>query len=182
MKTGVELIAIERQEQIEKHGWNLNHDADYGNGELIAAAQFCLNVENYNLWPWHDSGVGTYFYNKIINKPYEQRVIIAGAFCAAELDRLNDIQGFVFDIELLSNIVLSYTQALNAISECDNIEIAKSIVLRTFETKQAHPVLFTESQLIKKINEVRDRLIVCVQNDPDNAIKNMYELDLSKYE
>ena len=32
-KSGIELIAIERQEQIEKHGWNIAVDVDYTNEE-----------------------------------------------------------------------------------------------------------------------------------------------------
>ena len=89
--TGIELIAQERVEQIEKHGWDLQHDEDYGQGELLMAAQFCLNVNNDMLWPWHDGtdGIGTYFFNKILAKTPTERIIIAGAFCAAELDRLN---------------------------------------------------------------------------------------------
>lgn len=88
MKTGIELIAQERAEQIEKHGWDLSHDADYANGELRRAAIFCLTLYEQD-WPWHDGGIGTHFYNKIIEKSYEQRLVVAGAFCAAELDRLN---------------------------------------------------------------------------------------------
>jgi hypothetical protein len=88
--TGVELIAKERAEQIEKHGWDLSNDDDYAQGELLMAAQFCLNVNNDLLWPWHDGpdGIGTYFFKKIRAKIPTERIIIAGAFCAAELDRL----------------------------------------------------------------------------------------------
>jgi hypothetical protein len=89
MTTGIKLIAIERQEQIEKHGWDLSYDKDYGQGELLMAAQFCLNVNNYLLWPWHDGAVGTHFFNKIKSKTPIERIVIAGAFCAAELDRIN---------------------------------------------------------------------------------------------
>lgn len=105
MKSGIELIATERQEQIEKHGWNLKRDADYAKGELIRAAQFCLNTASHHLWPWHDNGVGTHFYNKIISKDYERRIIIAGAFCAAELDRLNGVETFEFNTVLLRSLL-----------------------------------------------------------------------------
>ena len=88
MKTGIELIAIERQEQIEKHGWDLTRDQDYKNGELSDAAVFCLTLDD-KIWPWNDEGIGTYFKRKIEAKSYQERVIISGAFCAAELDRLS---------------------------------------------------------------------------------------------
>jgi hypothetical protein len=89
--TGIELIAIERKEQIEKHGWDLTRDEDYKSGELVQAAIFCLNPTNSVLWPWHDNGIGTHFYHKILGKTDQQRIVIAGAFCAAELDRLQYI-------------------------------------------------------------------------------------------
>lgn len=37
-KTGVELIAEERQRQIEIEGWSAEHDAKHDEGELIGAA------------------------------------------------------------------------------------------------------------------------------------------------
>jgi len=36
--TGAELIAIERREQIEKHGYTLEHDLEYDTGQLLAFA------------------------------------------------------------------------------------------------------------------------------------------------
>lgn len=92
MKTGIELIDKERQEQVEKHGWDLNHDQDYGANELSRAARFCLSPQDKSLWPWRDGDIGTYFMEKIISKNYEQRLIICGAFCAAELDRINKVE------------------------------------------------------------------------------------------
>lgn len=38
MKSGVEMIAEERQRQIEVEKWDLKHDADYDHGQLIGAA------------------------------------------------------------------------------------------------------------------------------------------------
>jgi len=83
MKTGIELIAIERQEQIEKHGWDLENDKDYGDGELIKAAMFAINPKMFE-WPsyWTEE-----FRNKILNKEPIERFKIAGALIAAEIDR-----------------------------------------------------------------------------------------------
>jgi hypothetical protein len=82
---GIELIAIERQEQIEKHGFDVENDMFYDDKELIEAAQFALDPD-YGTWPceW-----ALHFKTKIENKSYKDRLIVAGAFIAAELDRLN---------------------------------------------------------------------------------------------
>jgi len=84
MKTGIELIAQERQEQIEKHGWDLKSDQDYSKNELIKAALFCLNSNNFE-WPfyWDEK-----FRNKILDKDKIGQLKVAGAFIAAEIDRL----------------------------------------------------------------------------------------------
>ena len=38
IKTGVELIAAERQRQIEVEGWTVEHDAEHKEGEISMAA------------------------------------------------------------------------------------------------------------------------------------------------
>ena len=46
---GAQSIAIERYEQIVKHGFSLETDAEfYENEELLQAARFCLGVDG---WP-----------------------------------------------------------------------------------------------------------------------------------
>jgi hypothetical protein len=91
MKTGVELIAEERQEQIEKHGFDVNRDVQINDsGELTAAALFVLTGEdNYYPSSWEE-----WFRNKLVSKtastpnPEIERLKIAGALLAAEIDRL----------------------------------------------------------------------------------------------
>ncbi len=85
MKTGIELISQERQEQIEKHGFDVKRDSDYSKNELVKAAMFCVNPELFE-WPyyWHSS-----FRDKILAKTRKERLVIAGALIAAELDRMN---------------------------------------------------------------------------------------------
>lgn len=47
MKSGIELIAEERQRQIDVEKWDYKHDEDYKNGELIgAAACYAANAIN----------------------------------------------------------------------------------------------------------------------------------------
>lgn len=38
MKTGIELIAEERQRQITEEGWTPEHDINHTNGQLASAA------------------------------------------------------------------------------------------------------------------------------------------------
>ena len=97
MKTGIELIKKEREEQIHKHGFSLQKDAEfYKNGELMQASDFCLeqarikagiiNVERIK-WP---DGWGEYFEQKIRNKSVIDQLTVCGAFILAEKDRTND--------------------------------------------------------------------------------------------
>ncbi|WP_373400076.1 hypothetical protein V8V91_10940 [Algoriphagus halophilus] len=61
MKTGIELIAEERQRQIEKEGWTSEHDAKHKNGELAHAAATYAMTDLYgdyvpNTWPFEKAG------------------------------------------------------------------------------------------------------------------------------
>jgi len=58
---GIERIAAERQRQIEREGWTLEHDDEHRNGEMAAAAAcYALTVIPHwareqaiaNFWPW----------------------------------------------------------------------------------------------------------------------------------
>lgn len=85
--TGIELIAKERQEQIEKHGFNSSHDSEYLSGELITAAEFALHpMTKDQPWPFRENA----FKSRIQAKNKIDRLIIAGAFIAAEIDRLKN--------------------------------------------------------------------------------------------
>jgi len=88
-KTGIELIAEERQRQIEEEGWTAEHDAEHKEGEMAVAAA-CYAYPNYDedwavqsqlQWPWE----------KHWWKPSGDRkrdLAKAGALIAAEIDRL----------------------------------------------------------------------------------------------
>ena len=94
MESGIELIAIERQEQIEKHGWDANHDDDHFGGALLkAAATLCANGTDVIVqdpdgeWgtgddPWGLESKLDGDKNKI------HRLKVAGALIAAEIDRI----------------------------------------------------------------------------------------------
>lgn len=97
---GVELIAEERQRQIEEEGWSPGHDDTHSDGSMaLAAACYCVGPENvapnhgsdfskkrYRLkWPWDDRW----------HKPKDRvrDLVRAGALIAAEIDRIQRLEG-----------------------------------------------------------------------------------------
>lgn len=85
MKTGIELIAQERQEQIEKHGFTVDSDIQYEAQELLWAAQYCLTGFIAH-WP---SGWSIQLRDKIAGKSQVERLAVSGAFIAAHIDLIN---------------------------------------------------------------------------------------------
>lgn len=95
MKTGIELIAEERQEQIYKHGFSLQADAEfYKNKELKQAGEYCLMLAEFpgyvgkNLF-WPESW-DKHFMFKIHAKAQVDKLIVAGALLMAENERRGD--------------------------------------------------------------------------------------------
>ncbi len=92
-KTGIELIAQEREEQIEKHGRSINKDVIENSLYQLseAAKKLISGVDVPREWiaPIRWSGP---IWRKMIKKSYKDRLIIAGALIAAEIDRLNSIE------------------------------------------------------------------------------------------
>jgi len=87
MKSGIELIAEERQRQIAVEGWTPEHDDTHVKGELASAAVAYVKISqrgiviDWTLWPWS--------YNRW--KPSKDPIrnfVKAGALIAAEIDRL----------------------------------------------------------------------------------------------
>lgn len=108
MKTGIELIAEERQRQIEVEGWTPEHDAEHEKEEIALAAACYVTPSNNleyksegffgserdfkvpKLWPWDDE-----WYKPALDDGKESRIRElqkAGALIAAEIDRLNNIK------------------------------------------------------------------------------------------
>lgn len=95
MKTGIELITEERQKQISKHGKTPEHDLEYNKHyQLCAAIAMLANVEigyfdkndamdNYCPDGWDES-----WWENLLSKNYEEKMIIIGALAAGELDRI----------------------------------------------------------------------------------------------
>lgn len=95
MSKGVELIAAERQRQIEVEGYDAKHDEDWVEGELAIAAACYAVAGTEHIRVIEDNGVG-HFDAWPFGGQYDKRqahdeircLIIAGALIAAEIDRL----------------------------------------------------------------------------------------------
>lgn len=89
--SGAMDIMIERNEQIAKHGYTLDYDKSMNNiGQLPYVAKVLLDevispIQNLLSPP---KGWSQESWKKLILKPYRKRLVIAGAFIAAEIDRL----------------------------------------------------------------------------------------------
>ena len=95
METGIELIRKEREEQILKHGRTTELDIQANKRMQLADAAAVLATpligtprKRLSLMPsdWDDT-----IALKMCSKSYKERLILAGALLAAELDRLNAI-------------------------------------------------------------------------------------------
>ena len=104
MKTGIELIAEERQRQIEAEGWTAEHDAEHDQGELAAAAACYAFTpfmkdeirEGYKVPPtpmWPEFWLAKYW--KPTPNDRIRELQKAGALIAAEIDRLQVLKEVV---------------------------------------------------------------------------------------
>jgi hypothetical protein len=90
--TGIELIAQERRQQIEKHGRTIEKDVDQNDdNQLSMGALMLLSVD-------YEEGIDSASFPQgwdhdicqhMIGKTYKERLIIAGALIAAEIDRIS---------------------------------------------------------------------------------------------
>ena len=86
--TGIDLISKERKEQLTKHHRSIIKDVqDNCNGQLRSGARKLLIPNPSNLEDYPPEGWDKRIWKKMCNKPYKQRLIIAGALIAAEIDR-----------------------------------------------------------------------------------------------
>lgn len=91
MKTGIELIIKERKEQIEKHGRTVDLDVlQNARFQLVqAAVQLICFSEPLMFKAAAPFGWDKNVYTKMSLKSYKERLIIAGALIAAEIDRIS---------------------------------------------------------------------------------------------
>lgn len=97
MKSGIEVIAIERQEQIKKHNRSIENDVKENyHFQLASGAMQLIRPDEFRTplffaVSFHRSAPVSWdksLWNKMMTKPYKERLIIAGALIAAEIDRL----------------------------------------------------------------------------------------------
>lgn len=91
--TGIEMIAKERQEQIDRHGFTNDKDKWY----LISLAQYIMmeddDAEKDNLGEYlfgEQKVIDKKWRKKFDNKSPIERLVVAGALIAAEIDRLSE--------------------------------------------------------------------------------------------
>lgn len=81
----IEEIKRERIEQIYKHGFGINHDSRYSNNDaLSSAAVYCI-TGNDIYWP---NEFDVKYKEKIKDKDKTEKLIVAGAFIAAQIDSI----------------------------------------------------------------------------------------------
>lgn len=96
--TGAELIAQERERQINKEGWTPEHDDTHIDGQMaIAAACYAVtgmpvivatndSINGVDAFPWDPS------WDKRQKHDRKRQLVIAGALIAAEIDRLDRME------------------------------------------------------------------------------------------
>ena len=99
--SGIKLITAERKRQVKEEGWTTKHDDEHTGGALgNAAACYATSkkliffekqgydqpVEYKELWPWGGKWDKRKKHDRI------KQLKIAGALCAAEIDRLQRLE------------------------------------------------------------------------------------------
>ena len=93
--TGIELIAQERKEQIEKHGWKDGEETWW----LPSLVKYILmddhdaEKDEFGRWLFTQPEIDPKWQQKFDDKKEIERLIVAGALLAAEIDRLQKIWG-----------------------------------------------------------------------------------------
>ena len=84
---GIDLIAKERQEQITKHGYTMLSDVE--NNKDAQLLDGVIGLFSNGILGMVPDGWDTINWAKMCNNSYRDRLIIAGALIAAEIDRLD---------------------------------------------------------------------------------------------
>ena len=85
--SGAELIAMERDRQIRVEGFGDAHDDQWTNEELAKAGVYYALPDGFtsDIWPFADE------WDKKSGRDRVRQLMVAGAFIAAEIDRLRRI-------------------------------------------------------------------------------------------
>lgn len=117
MTIGIKMIAQERQKQIDKHGFTAAYHADhpefYENKQLSQAAVSLLvqDLAPHDLVTEIPSNWDVVWFQNLMDRGVIERLVIAGALIAAELDRLTELACYQkcescqkeTDIEIMEN-------------------------------------------------------------------------------
>ena len=96
MRGAIELIAAERDRQVNVEGWTIEHDEEHDKGELAIAAA-CYALAGLHRRTGFDEGGGTYVpviwpWERAAWKPTPddriRELVKAGALIVAEIERL----------------------------------------------------------------------------------------------
>lgn len=83
--SGEALIVLEVARQRDVEGWSVKQDDQYTRREMVGFAIFNLILDQKFFPPsWKIEWM-----KKTFDKPYKERLVIAGAMIAQELNRLN---------------------------------------------------------------------------------------------
>lgn len=82
-KNGIELICAERQEQVETHGYDADHDGSH-TVEDFELAISALVTGYIDMWPWEK-----HLFLKMMAKKHNDLWACIGALTAAKIDRFN---------------------------------------------------------------------------------------------
>lgn len=92
MRTGIELIQIERSEQIHEHKRTILFDVLQNKYcQLVSGAIAIIRNESKGFDDEMPMNWDVDLCKKMANKSYKERLIIAGALIAAEIDRIQFI-------------------------------------------------------------------------------------------
>ena len=97
METGIGMIMQERFEQIVKHGYTPEKDIKYEQGELILLVEYLILNDDEEREELVYSLVGKFGFShellrKFNSKTRIEKLVVAGALLAAEIDRLKAIE------------------------------------------------------------------------------------------
>lgn len=92
-ETGIEMITKEREEQVAIHFKSIEQDVKMNpNGQLIDAARALAYTKHSSRAISRPENWSPEYWEKVIQKPQIERLAIAGALIAAEIDRLQAIE------------------------------------------------------------------------------------------
>ncbi len=172
MKNGLMSILNERIEQLNKHGRTIANDViENGKNQLSFAGSVlcCPDPEMMNFG--HPIGWDLDWWTKTIKRPYRERLAIAGALIAAEIDRLNNIESI--DIEEISGFLIMHEMSV----QNQNIRMSPHFV-GAQKTKQGGTITMGVDQkcimdIATRAGEFGLALYIIEMNDY-NKIKNRH--------